>query len=338
MAVELPSELMVEILSWLPSKSLLRCRSVCKSWLSLISSTQFRLMHLHNFNQLNSRYVVRRRFIQKEEFPVHFDDQNFTLDSNAPIKFPYNLNLSGTGLLSFEIIGCCNGVLCFSINTIGRDEIILWNPSIRRKLTLIPPMYHRSELPDLDLLFGFGYHITSDDYKVVRLSYDRHHELITTFYVQIYTVKNAIWREVIFPNDLPSGILSKYSVFVNGYVHWLAVVGDSLAIIRHYMTVSSSSYEIWVMEDKNNQITLAMSMIYKVEYTLNNAGRALGLTNNGYLIMVGCTEGDVKICNQEGGFSVYGSCRERIDSKYTFVERYQESLALLDHGELDDDA
>ncbi|KAI3739404.1 hypothetical protein L2E82_29808 [Cichorium intybus] len=329
MAVELPSELIVEILSWLPSKSLLRCRSVCKSWLSLISSTQFSLMHLHNFNQLNSRYLVRRRFIQKEEFAVHFDDHNFSLDTNSPIKFPYNFNLSVTELLSFEIIGCCNGVICFSIDTSGRDEIILWNPSIRRKLTLIPPMYRRSEIPDLPLRFGFGYHITSDDYKVVRLSHGYLHESITTF--QIYTVKTAIWREVVFPNDLPLFVFCKHSVFVNGSVHWLAVVWDSLAIIDDYCT-----YKIWVLKDYNNPISL--TMIYKVEFPQINVARALGLTNNGDLIMVGYKAGDVMICNRDRCYSVYGSCSEGIDSNYTFVERYQESLALLDHGEFDDEA
>ncbi|KAI3511216.1 hypothetical protein L1887_18362 [Cichorium endivia] len=315
MAVELPSELIVQILSWLPSKSLLQCRSVCESWLSLISSTQFSHMHLQNFNQLNSRYLVRRRFIQKEEFAVHFDDHNFTLDTSSPIKFPYNFNLSGTGLLSFEIIGLSHDCLLESI--------------------------------------------------------------ITKSQAQIYTVKTAIWREVVFPNDLPSFVFVNHSVFLNGFVHWvayywtssdcsiltfdmskelfgeiklpksfdyqdiwgqrLAVVGDSLAIIDNFNTLSCScSYKIWVLKDYNNPISLTMR--YTVEF-YDYVARALGLTNNGDLIMVGYNEGDVMICKREGYCcSVYGSCSEGIDSHYTFVERYQESLVLLDHGELDVEA
>ncbi|KAJ9558539.1 hypothetical protein OSB04_013153 [Centaurea solstitialis] len=48
-------------LSMLPTKWLLQCWSFCKSWLSLINSTKFKAMHLHNFNQLNSCHLVRRR-------------------------------------------------------------------------------------------------------------------------------------------------------------------------------------------------------------------------------------------------------------------------------------
>ncbi|KAI3739407.1 hypothetical protein L2E82_29811 [Cichorium intybus] len=249
-------------------------------------------------------------------------------------------------------------------------QILSWLPS---KSLL------RSEHQYLHLRFGFGYHKMSDDYKVIRVAYVRGGGSIVTPHVQIYTVKTAIWREVVFPNDLPFFIFSNYSqVFLNGSIHWvvidrsilrcsiltfdmsteffgeiefpkslgdqdprgikLAVVDDSLAMIYSTRSSkpwwSSSSYKIWTMKDYKNPIS--WTMIYKVCYPENDVGRALGLTNNGDLITVESTEGDVMICNQEGWNSVYDSCSD-IDSEYTFVERYQESLALLDDGEVDDE-
>ncbi|KAI3739409.1 hypothetical protein L2E82_29813 [Cichorium intybus] len=285
-------------------------------------------MHLHNFNQLNSRYLVRRfmLFKSKEKFAVHFDDQNFTLDTNSPIKYPYNFNLRGTKLIFFKLIGCCNGVICFSNNVIGRDEIIDWNPSIRRKLTLIIPMYLRSEHQYLDLRFGFGYHKMSDDFKVVRFAYVHGSVSIITPHVQIYKVKTAIWREVVFPNDLPFFIFSDCSQISFAMIY-------STRSSKPWW--SSSSYKIWTMKDYKNMISWTMT--YKVGYPENDVGRALGLRNNGDLITVESTEGDVMICNQEGWNSVYGSYSENIDSEHTFVERYHESLALLDGGDLDDE-
>ncbi|XP_023755004.3 F-box protein CPR1 [Lactuca sativa] len=383
-SVELPSELVVCILSRLPSKSLLRCRSVCKSWLSFISSSHFKVSHLDKFNQLNSRYLVRRFILHesKEEYTVHFDDQNFTLDTNSPIQSPFNFYLSGTEVLSFKIIGCCNGVIFFSTDTIGRDEIILWNPSIRKKLTLIPPMFPRSELLDLDIYFCFGYLALSDDYIVLRIAKDRGLSSITTTHVQIYTVKTAIWRELVFPKDLSSSIVSSISqVFVNGSVHWvacediysatplsiltfdmstelfgkihlpdflvhldlfqmkLAVVLDSLAVIyccRYSAPWNTScAYEIWAMKEYKKPSS--WTMLCKVSFPNNDVGSPLGLTNNGNLITVGSKEGDVMICNWKRSYTLYGPCSKDDDSKYTFVERYNESLALLDHGELDDE-
>ncbi|KAJ9558543.1 hypothetical protein OSB04_013157 [Centaurea solstitialis] len=144
MAVDLlPDELIVQILSILPAKSLLRCRLVCKCWLNLLNSTRFKLMHLHNFNQLNPRYFIRRLdyYESEEYYDVYFDNEAFTLDGGTQIQFPLDsLNIC------FRIIGCCNGVVCLSDDNYDDDDdedgdeegfsldtIILWNPSIRRK-------------------------------------------------------------------------------------------------------------------------------------------------------------------------------------------------------------
>lgn len=234
MAVQLPDELIVEILSILPAKSLLRCRLVCKSWLSLITSTKFKLMHLHNFNKLNPRYFVRRLdwFARQDWFCVHFDNEAFTLDRGTQIEFPFFRSRVN---LCFRIVGCCNGVVCLSDDdedTSSLDMIILWNPSIRRKLTLTLPMFYSIESEESFAVLGFGYDKMSDDYKVVSLAYDDC-SLIRP-QVEVYTMKTGIWREVMFPNNLPCFYVrpSWSQIFSNGCVHWIA--SDPTPGVSHY--------------------------------------------------------------------------------------------------------
>ena len=67
----------------------------------------------------------------------------------------------------FKIVGSCNGLLCLS-NYNGSDYAVLWNPSIRRFMTL--PVFGSSVTEDCRLLwfdFGFGFNHMSNDYRVV---------------------------------------------------------------------------------------------------------------------------------------------------------------------------
>ncbi|KAJ9558809.1 LOW QUALITY PROTEIN: hypothetical protein OSB04_013423 [Centaurea solstitialis] len=215
---KLPDELIVQILSMLPAKSLLRCRLVCKSWLNLINSTEFKLMHLHNFNQLNPRCFVRRLLVVAEEcYDVHLDDEAFTFDDSTQIELP--LLLVSTCVLGLSDVAMALFASLMMI-TLSKACDHPWNPSIRRKLTIPLPMVWYDKM--------------SDDYKVVSLAYDEcssttrpqvvlyysfspililkyscnlNHLLLLLSQVKVYTVKTGIWRKV---------------VIFNGSVHWIA--------------------------------------------------------------------------------------------------------------------
>ncbi|KAI3739080.1 hypothetical protein L2E82_29466 [Cichorium intybus] len=239
----------------------------------------------------------------------------------------------------FTLIGCCNGVICLYNERSTKNEILLWNPSIRR--------------------------------KVVRLAYDRSN-LTARPEVEIYTVKTAIWQAVGFPQDISCyHILSDYSqVFFNKSVHWLAadwgvshcsiltlnmttnlfkeiqlpeylvhyssmgvtltVVGDSLGVIysNRPSAVGSSTYKIWAMNEYNDPTS--WTMIYDVYYPDTDLGRPLKLRDNGDLI----TESrrcNLTICNKEAGcYIVDGCCSKGVKLWSISIDRYQESLALLD--------
>ncbi|KAJ9557981.1 hypothetical protein OSB04_012595 [Centaurea solstitialis] len=399
MAVQLlPDELIIEILSMLPAKSLLRCRSVCKCWLNLISSTKFKLMHLHNFNQLNPRYFVRRLLEAEECYDVIFDDEDFTFDDATQIEFPFDpIRIN----LCFRIVGCCNGVVCLCDDdgyyTSTSDIVILWNPSIRRKLTLTLPEFDSIELEETFVVLGFGYDKMSDDYKVVRLTYPPRssirppqasvHFLFPPMFgknklvhVEVYTVKTGVWRKVMFPDNLRCFYIhyNWSQTFSNGCVHWIAsdptpgvsfshrsimtfdittelfgeielpeflaeeslrvsVVGESLALI-HSSDLnfdglkSGSTYMVMVMKEYKNPAS--WTMLYYRHYAEVDLGKPLRLRNNGDMI-VELENMDLIMINNNEGYYVY-VCRDCVEEDFdcrTYVDRYEESLALLDVGD-----
>ncbi|KAJ9558528.1 hypothetical protein OSB04_013142 [Centaurea solstitialis] len=275
MATQLPNERVVEILSGLPSKSLICFQSMCKSWWSLISSTEFRLMHFHNFNKPNPRYLVRRFELRenREVYTVHLDDQHFTLDADAQIKFPFRI--SSPNIYSYGIIGCCHGVVCFCNDDTTKDEVILWNPSVRRNLTLIPPIFPNSYWYDLFLVLGFGYDTVSDDYKVVRVA-------------MMYSSSPLDLTVVTFPDDLRCFFIlpNQSQVFFNGFVHWIA--SDPIPDVSYYSIMT---------------FDMSTKCFGEIELPKD-------------LVRVPTTKVVITIVE------------EFLDS--IFVDRYQESLALLD--------
>ncbi|MFS7906382.1 putative F-box domain-containing protein [Helianthus anomalus] len=240
----IPEELVFDILSRLPSKSLLRFRSVCKSWCSLISSSNFKSAHLKTFNLSNPRNFIRHfdLMVDKEYCSVHFDDEALTMVPDTLIEFPFRFCNYCT--LSFlRMIGCVNGVVCLFHGNCDtyEDKIILWNPSIKKQLIVTPAMFNLGRAQYWCLIYGFGYDETTDDFKVLRLAYD--FRLFSTPRVEVYSVKNGVSR-AWFPNDLPcnySTCLDAWSqVFYNGCVHWIicdyAIGGSTASILTFDMS------------------------------------------------------------------------------------------------------
>ncbi|KAJ9558592.1 hypothetical protein OSB04_013206 [Centaurea solstitialis] len=368
MAVELPDEVIVEILSMLPAKSLLRCRLVCKSWLSLINSTKFKLMHLHNFNQLNPRLDYDG---EEEWFRVHFDNEAFTLDGGTHVKFSLSISHLNLGC---RIIGCCNGVVCLCNDegeVFSSDLVILWNPSIRRNLLLPLPIFRSiKSFP----VFGFGYDKMSDDFKVVRVvDYNS-----TRPRAEVYTVKTGIWREVMFPDDLCCININynRPQIFSNGSVHWIAshsnwshnfimafdittelfgeillpddllkvgrstilisVVGESLAVTyyNNQTRMTSSTYKIWVMKEYNNPTS--WTLIFNMHFPDIDMGIPWQVRNKGDMIME-TRDGNMIVYNYSGHASCICMGYKSEMDFMTYVDKWQESLALLDVGYSDSD-
>ncbi|XP_076891824.1 F-box/kelch-repeat protein At3g23880-like [Bidens hawaiensis] len=213
-AQSVPTEIAVEILLKLPVESLLRCKSVCKSWYSLISDPQFVKSHLAISTRSNSQYAHHRLIFSTERrtrieschlHHVLYDNNsiNNALDLDYPFKHLSKL---------VSVVGSCNGLVCIAVY---RSALFIWNPSTRKSHRLPPSDYEKHI--GLFALHGFGYQQSTGDYKVVEI-FPKLKSRETL--VRIYSSKDGNWKEMgVYPRVFSFFDFGKFS---NGALHWIA--------------------------------------------------------------------------------------------------------------------
>ncbi|KAG5586726.1 hypothetical protein H5410_047160 [Solanum commersonii] len=126
----LPTKLVIEILSRLPMKSLLKYRSVSKSWISIISSPKFIKTHLRV--SVDNKECTHHRLLMKlDRANSNLKDCSFSsLLYNESVIETNDLNcpMENSGV-SFYIVGSINGLICLAD---GTGDLFLWNPTIKK--------------------------------------------------------------------------------------------------------------------------------------------------------------------------------------------------------------
>ncbi|GJU70424.1 F-box/kelch-repeat protein-like protein [Tanacetum coccineum] len=209
-------EIIVEILSRLPVESLLRCKSVCKEWYSLISDNHFIKSHLalsiNNLKYKHHKLVISTvpriniKSCNLNNVLFHDDSGANLSELDYPLKHPRK---------SVWIVGSCNGLLCIAIE---EDSLFIWNPSTRRSNTL--PYCGFKAKAGSYVLYGFGYDEGSEDYKVVGISCVFKSGGKYDVKVKVFSLKGGNWKKVGgFPHGIP---LDDSGKFCGGAVHWAA--------------------------------------------------------------------------------------------------------------------
>lgn len=221
---ELVFDVFEDILVRLDVKDLIRCKSVCKSWQSFISSPRFvkaHLKHAYN-NDLNNHQLGHRRIGVVDEDDV----------------FGYTF-IGGTGndhsRLEFNclcVVGSCNGLVCVCPKYL---EFVVTNPSTREHKKLPTPPYHHFPLyPHLtenrlmsliraEACWGFGYDSSIDDYKVIVGFLKKKRMLF-----HVLTLKSNTWKfmgHIKYYNSSVSGVLC------GGALHWFMIRKDKKVIV-----------------------------------------------------------------------------------------------------------
>ncbi|KAK7303379.1 hypothetical protein RJT34_14283 [Clitoria ternatea] len=208
---DLPTEVIIDILSRCPVTSLLRFRSTSKSWKSLIDSHHFMSLHLTRSPNSNTNLIVR---IESDLYKLDFPAVDNTVDSlNHPLMC-YSNNIS--------LLGSCNGLLC--ICNVA-DDIAFWNPSIRQHRILPYLPSPRRAHPETTLfaarVYGFGFDPLAKDYKLVRISYfvDLHHRTFDS-QVILFSLRANAWKTL---PSMPYALCCARTmgVFVSHALHWV---------------------------------------------------------------------------------------------------------------------
>ncbi|KAK9007045.1 hypothetical protein V6N11_019373 [Hibiscus sabdariffa] len=205
----MPVGVIVEILKRLPVKSLLRFRSVCKSWDSVICDPCFISTHLQASLSNNTPFLLLSYWENcKKDYFLHYDNDGF--DEFKQLQFPVFVCDS----YSF-VLGSCNGLICLRFWNGVVSKFILWNPSIQKYISL--PRLRISN--DVHINFGFGFDLRTNDYKLVIIGLEKGDTWIKPF---LFSLNENCWKRV---NAIPPSYTSysrEISVpFVNGAVHWI---------------------------------------------------------------------------------------------------------------------
>ncbi|XP_058755534.1 F-box/kelch-repeat protein At3g23880-like [Vicia villosa] len=164
----LPEELITEVLSYLPVKSLMQLRCVCKTWNTLISHPKFIKQHLQQSKKKTQILCMFRDF-SILPFPLDTLLNNPSIIKSTKYYFPSNPDYH------YRFVGSCNGLFCFFLTELSKPNTCfqLWNPATN---TLSNKFGHRISKydPDIDIsLFSFGYDNSTDTYNTVCFHQDQ---------------------------------------------------------------------------------------------------------------------------------------------------------------------
>ncbi|XP_021844574.2 F-box protein CPR1-like [Spinacia oleracea] len=236
----LPEHLIMEILSWLPVRSLLQFKVVSHLWYDMIKSPHFISMHLKNYLNNNDDcrdcFIARCMVTQAEEL-CH---KKILIDGDASQGFSIlGLEETETPMYNAYLCGPCDGIYYMCGMYSLCNERGLWNPALN-EFKLLPCLIKKPNLaPRLAFscyreYYGFGYDRFTKDYKVIIMKgytdtrrkvsdYNDYYYKVTDYplSVFIYSLRNDSWR---YWGDLRKSYFLNCNtcyVFVNDSFYWL---------------------------------------------------------------------------------------------------------------------
>ncbi|ONI03873.1 hypothetical protein PRUPE_6G287700 [Prunus persica] len=237
--VNVPEDIIHDILLLLPIRSLLTCTAVCKSWRSLIQSSAFIHTRLNRTiiqskkQNDDGQLLLINYYSDREKariFSLHWDSSpSFSEYSKLlnPFETAYN-QIKESHKKKYcceEVVGTCNGLVCLH----GYTSTLIWNPCIRKFVILPPPsVVNLTEVKvtwnpnKYKSSYAFGYDSLTNDYKVLRsvssyLGFRRA--------VEIWSLSSGSWKRLsddVVPAKFSLGeFTQRHAAFLNGVLHWI---------------------------------------------------------------------------------------------------------------------
>ncbi|XP_028755896.1 F-box/LRR-repeat/kelch-repeat protein At2g27520-like [Neltuma alba] len=211
----LPEDIMTNILTRLPVKSLIRFQCVCKRWKNLFKTPSFIAEHLHHSSRQNPSLLFED-FGKSDPFCMCLLNREMQVleVSNDPF-----IDFMGLWVCTFD---SCNGLLCVGVASFSRSlSLLLWNPATR-KLSRVPTSV--SYFEDEEFFVGFGFSPSVDDYKIVKIHVPGNTGRVNQ--VEVYSLTTGSWKEVEFGN-LNGVAMTSNGFSYNGAIFW---IGSKLGV------------------------------------------------------------------------------------------------------------
>ncbi|AES61738.2 putative F-box domain-containing protein [Medicago truncatula] len=241
-------DLLTEILSLLPVKSLLRFKCVSNPWKTLISDPNFVKFH---FKKLKSRNP--QHFTLITEYP----DNDYSI---IPYPIPRILDNPSFTLVAdphfllsqkdcSRLVGSCNGLVCLVGDRYAYGSGLascyeywfrLWNPATRKTSQKIGCFCDSGIF-----VFDFGCDNSTETFKVVASRYLGVGEELTTD-VRVFSLGDNVWRNIesfpVVPLYCDVEQFHHTGVFLNGTLNWLAIQDEDP--ITHYCDLEWNNIKV----------------------------------------------------------------------------------------------
>ncbi|KAM0003095.1 putative F-box domain-containing protein [Helianthus debilis subsp. tardiflorus] len=257
MSDHIPFEIQSKIMNTLPVKSLLRFRSICKSWKSLIDSSDFIAHHSSQQQHLLVSYYDKYNDNELKCISI-VDDDSFP-KQKVSLTLPVKKRCDSYSYP--RIISSCHGLVCWYCDTF--QGAVIWNISLRKTVTVAV-----RTCGGYNIAIGFGVCRETSDPKIVNIRHVNrwtHVDNATSIpsQVEVFSLSMGAWRSP-YGGNLPrkSIYFPPYNgVVIDGVFYWLADDRNTMLVVSFDMT-SEEFREITLPDDLSQTYSNRISMSY----------------------------------------------------------------------------
>ncbi|KAK1367193.1 hypothetical protein POM88_042754 [Heracleum sosnowskyi] len=194
---ELPEKIIyTHILPRLPILSVIRFKTVSKSWYAVLSSPKFLKEHSAALSLADDCLIVHKY----KSFIAGTPSPKFVVLTPDPCR-ELTIKSYPNNFIPGDLIGSVDGLVGLRC----RDKFWLWNPALRKSLELTLPQNISSCLSEVGLCVenltqsGISFDHGSSDFKVVVCFVGLPPK---TTYGLVYSCKRALWERIRVPTDI----------------------------------------------------------------------------------------------------------------------------------------
>ncbi|XP_074363076.1 F-box protein At3g07870-like [Apium graveolens] len=216
--MDLPEELIAEIISRTPVRTIVSCKSVCKRWCNIVSEPFFSRLHLSISSKMLLLHQGDAEDVDDDNdgdlAVVELDDQHRQHDIHHEPMMRFSPGLALGDYVG--LIGSVNGLICLEDSY--DDSAYVCNPITQEYIRLQDSEYTRVSY--LKGYYGFGLVESNQQYKIVRFYKGRFPSTEYDLGSEVYTLGTGMWRDLgHVPFHLNEHDRGHY---VSGRLHWLA--------------------------------------------------------------------------------------------------------------------
>ncbi|KAL8482157.1 hypothetical protein ACS0TY_028353 [Phlomoides rotata] len=218
----IPPEIIIGILSKLPVRTIISCKCVCKSWLTLLESNEFVKSHLLKAIPGLAFYRFRMKLYKFFDFEDGLDLEHHGLR----YKFVTEFNILGC---NGWIAGSADGLLflCNTKDMLKHHALHVCNPITRDYIELDCNEFVDDSCRGV-VTYGFGSSKITGHHKVVRIFLEfmpapggppLHYVPKSECVCHVYTIGTGLWRRI---SPVPQLLFRRDGdgAFLNGNLHW----------------------------------------------------------------------------------------------------------------------